>query len=179
MTHTTNWDGDCCFMKICRATSITWIFSSASTSYNFHSSMLNFKLIKWFCSPFFFSSSCFTQSLVNLQTSCLRSTIVSTMVIFSLNNGLPIGVVAFSMVSFLPNFPLPFPTVKSSYEWWDPSLKYDLSYLDLLTTPRHRTFYFAISTIVVAQLIGCPFHSTIQPLTNKTINSLLVICPVP
>ncbi len=116
MTHTTNWDNDCCFMKICKATSIAWIFFSASTSCNFQSSMLNFKLIKWFCSPFFFSSSCFTQSLVNLQTSCLRFAIISTMVILSLDNGLPIGVVTFSMVALLPNFPLLFPTVKSSCE---------------------------------------------------------------
>ncbi len=166
MTHTTDWDGDCCFMKICKATSIAWIFFSASTSYNFHSSMLNLKLIKWFCNPFFFSSSCFTWSLVNLHTSCSRSAIVSTMVILSLDNGLPIGVVAFSMVTLLPNFPCPFPIIKSSYEWWDLSLKYDLSYLDLLTVPRHRAFSFAVVAIAIAQLIGCPFHSTIQPLTN-------------
>ncbi len=153
-------------MKICRATSIAWILSSTSTSYNFHSSMLNLKLIKWFCNPFFSSSSCFTRSLVNLHTSCLRSPIVSTMVILSLDNGLLIGVVAFSMVTLLPNFPCPFPIIKSSYEWWDLSLKYDLSYLDLLTVPRHWTFSFAVVIVAIAQLIGCPFHSTFQPLTN-------------
>jgi hypothetical protein len=88
-------------------------------------------------------------------------------------------VVAFSMVALFPNFPVPFPTVKSFYEWWDPSLKSDLSYLDLLTVPRHQAFSFAVATAIVAQLIGCPLHSAIQPLTNETINSLLVICPVP
>jgi hypothetical protein len=107
MTHTTNWDGDCCFMKIYRTTFIAWIFSLTSISYNFWSSMLNFKPIRWSCNHFFFSSNYFTQSLINLETSCLRFAIVSTMVILSLDNGSPIGVVA-----HLPNFPLHFPQPK-------------------------------------------------------------------
>jgi hypothetical protein len=107
MTHTTNWDGDCCFMKIYRTTFIAWIFSLTSISYNFWSSMLNFKPIRWSCNHFFFSSNYFTQSLISLETSCLRFAIVSTMVILSLDNGSPISVVA-----HLPNFPLHFPQPK-------------------------------------------------------------------
>ncbi len=39
-------------------------------------------------------------------------------------------------------------------------------------------FSFTIMVVAIAQLIPCPFHFAIQPLTNQVIN-LLVICQVP
>jgi hypothetical protein len=51
--------------------------------------------------------------------------------------------------------------------------------LFIVPLPKHWAFSFAVAVVALTQLIGCPFHYDIQPFTNHTINSLLVIWLVP
>jgi hypothetical protein len=41
------------------------------------------------------------------------------------------------------------------------------------------SFFFDVIAATVVQLVGCPLHFAIQPLTNQAINSLFVIYGVP
>ncbi len=145
--------------------------------------MLNFKPIKWSWSPFSFSSNCLKHTLASFQTSCLRSKILSTLLIFSLDNGFVRD--GMSTLYVLPSF--------SSFTHTCLALVPSCDLYKLLVTfedfptlglfivplPKHWTFSFAVAVVALTQLIGCPFRSTIQPSTNHTIISLLVILLVP
>ncbi len=51
--------------------------------------------------------------------------------------------------------------------------------LFIVPLPKHWAFSFVVAITPLTQLIGCPCHYAIQPFTNHTINSLLVIWLVP
>lgn len=84
----------------------------------------------------------------------------------------------FSMFLSFSTFTPPFPMAKNSWEWYKPLLfKFGFLDLDLVTVHLHWVFFFYNHSSSNSQLIPCPFHFAIQPLTNQVIN-LLVICQV-